>query len=78
VRLEFHGGLRDFFPNSRDFALPDPVSARELLDILRNENPLAANLLQNTRVADNERMLDSGEMLKPTGTYHLLPPPGGG
>ena len=78
MRLEFHGGLRDFFSGTKDLEVAGPLPAGQLLQLLQQENPLASNLLQNTRLADNERILDNADLLQPACTYHLLPPPGGG
>lgn len=78
MRIEFHGGLRDFFPATKDYDLAQAPSARELLQLLHHENALAGNLLQNSRIADNERLLDKDARLDNAGTYHLLPAPGGG
>lgn len=78
MQLEFHGGLRDFFPSTRDFDAPGSISVGELLQLLHKENPLAVNILLNTRLADNERILENATLLDANGTYHLLPPPGGG
>jgi hypothetical protein len=78
MRIEFHGGLRDFFPTSKEYQLAQGLVAGELLQLLQKENPLAGNLLLNTRIADNARILDNDARLENAGTYHLLPPPGGG
>ena len=78
MRIEFHGGLRDFFPASKEYHVAQGLAAGELLQLLHEETPLAGNLLLNTRVADNERILENDALLENGGTYHLLPPPGGG
>lgn len=76
VRVEFYAHLSEKFGSTRTVSLKTNANAMDLLDLLRSLKPEAAGLLAVCRIATDERILNSGEILP--ARVCVFPPMSGG
>jgi molybdopterin converting factor small subunit len=78
IQITCFAGLRKFFDPQVNIRLQLPASYQSLIHELKKMNPDAAEILDNCRIAVNEKFVPHAE-LKTTGEpVFLIPPSSGG
>ena len=78
IRVVAFARLREVLGASRQIALADGATVRELWAALVESEPRLQGLDGGLRFACNERLCDTGQVLREGDEVALLPPYGGG
>ena len=79
VKIVPYASLEDFMgSDSFAYEVPSDATVATLLASLANQYPTSAELLDVTRVANNDEYLSTDDLIQPNLEYSLIPPVSGG
>lgn len=78
IQLNCFAGLRKFFGAQVQLRVKLPVNYGSLLQELKNVNPEASGVLDNCRIAVNEKFVHPDAQITGNDPVFLIPPSSGG
>lgn len=78
IQVFCYGALKDYFPDSKAIKLPSGANSDDLLTALKKDKPDATSLLQLSRIAVSDIILNEAVNLNTGDEVHILPPSSGG
>lgn len=78
IKISTFAQLKDFFEKDFSIDVPESSSVKDVMQYLINLKPDARNLLNSSRVAINEKIVQLEFALQKNDSLFLLPPASGG
>lgn len=78
IQITCFAGLRKFFDPQMQVQMELPASYQSLIQKLKKLNPDAIGILDNCRIAVNEKFVEHSEIKTTDEPIYLIPPSSGG
>lgn len=78
IKITCFAGLRKFFEPQINVRITLPVSYQFFIQELKKQKPDASEILDNCRIAVNEKFVQHTEMMTTNELIFLIPPSSGG
>lgn len=78
IELLCFAAMKDYFPSRSSREFPDEISVSELKGILKAEKPDCSSVLNVSRIAINQQIVQDEEEIEEGSVVAVLPPSSGG